>query len=492
MQASPADNLVSYRILFHPFRVDHFFCFVHLQSPDPIARIPDASRTFCSRCHQILSEMAPPKRFGALFCLLSLAITTTTVHGQSVSITTTEEALTILTGTKQPGDGSATGTYKTPTTTRTLATTALSSGLTSIGSNTTTETVTYLTGTTSTTKNSTTSATPSPKPVNTRPCNGYPEFCDRKYSNITVVGAHNSPFVRPGSAAANQQLDVTTQLNDGIRFLQAQIQWPKNGSVPHFCHSSCELLDAGPITDWLTEVKDWVAEHPYDVVTVLLGNGNYSRPEQYVPHIESTGILRYVYTPPKIPMARDDWPTLGEMIIKGERIVMYLDYDTNQTAFPWLMDEFSQIWETPFDPIDQAFPCTVQRPPDLSPEDIQKRMYIMNHNLNVEVSLLGSSIVVPAVTQLTVTNGLEGFGSMGLAANNCLSDWGYPPSVLNADFYNYGSYNGSVFQVAAMMNNVTFINHTCCGSVSAAPRVDMMGTLVGAGLMWSAFWVLMA
>lgn len=436
--------------------------------------------------------MAPPKRFGNLFCLLSLAIITTTIHGQSVSITTTEEALTILTGTKQPGDGSATGTYKTPTTTRTLATTALSSGLTSIGSNTTTETVTYLTGTTSTNKNSTTSATPSPKSVNTRPCNGYPEFCDRKYSNITVVGAHNSPFVRPGSAAANQQLDVTTQLNDGIRFLQAQIQWPKNGSVPHFCHSSCELLDAGPITDWLTEVKDWVAEHPYDVVTVLLGNGNYSRPEQYVPHIESTGILRYVYTPPKVPMARDDWPTLGEMIIKGERIVMYLDYDTNQTAFPWLMDEFSQIWETPFDPIDQAFPCTVQRPPDLSPEDIQKRMYIMNHNLNVEVSLLGSSIVVPAVTQLTVTNGLEGFGSMGLAANNCLSDWGYPPSVLNADFYNYGSYNGSVFQVAAMMNNVTFINHTCCGSVSAAPRVDMMGTLVGAGLMWSAFWVLMA
>lgn len=53
--------------------------------------------------------------------------------------------------------------------------------------------------------------------VNTRPCNNYPEFCTRKYSNITMVAAHNSPFVRKNNIAANQVLDVTTQLNDGIR-----------------------------------------------------------------------------------------------------------------------------------------------------------------------------------------------------------------------------------------------------------------------------------
>ena len=53
--------------------------------------------------------------------------------------------------------------------------------------------------------------------VNTQPCNGYPEFCAKKYSNVTMVAAHNSPFVKPGNVAANQMLDVTTQLNDGIR-----------------------------------------------------------------------------------------------------------------------------------------------------------------------------------------------------------------------------------------------------------------------------------
>lgn len=64
----------------------------------------------------------------------------------------------------------------------------------------------------------TTSATATSSPVvNTQPCNNYVEFCTRKYSNITMVAAHNSPFVRKNNVAANQALDVTQQLEDGIR-----------------------------------------------------------------------------------------------------------------------------------------------------------------------------------------------------------------------------------------------------------------------------------
>lgn len=141
------------------------------------------------------------------------------------------------------------------------------------------DTVTFLTGSAVTTttlagnfSSSTTSAVPTV--TNTQPCNNYAEFCTRKYSNITNVACHNSPFITPNNLAANQQYDVTAQLNDGVRFLQAQIQWPTGGSEPHFCHTSCDILDAGPITDWLGQVKNWVAAHPYDVVTILLGNGN--------------------------------------------------------------------------------------------------------------------------------------------------------------------------------------------------------------------------
>jgi hypothetical protein len=54
-------------------------------------------------------------------------------------------------------------------------------------------------------------------PVNTQPCNNYPEFCNRRYSNITEVCSHNSAFVVPNNAGSNQELSIEDQLNDGIR-----------------------------------------------------------------------------------------------------------------------------------------------------------------------------------------------------------------------------------------------------------------------------------
>jgi hypothetical protein len=309
-----------------------------------------------------------------------------------------------------------------------------------------------------------------------------------------MVAAHNSPFVRTGSAAANQEYPVTTQLDDGIRFLQAQIQWPTNGTVPHFCHTSCDILDAGPITDWLTDVKNWVASHPYDVVTILLGNGNYSKPDMYVPYIESTGILPYVYTPPVVPMNLTDWPTLSQMILHGQRVVFFLDYMANQTAYPWLLDEFSQMWETPFDPVDPSFPCTLQRPPNLPPDQAKARLYMANHNLNAEVSLLGTSLLVPAVSLLNTTNAAYGNGSLGVAAETCKSEWGRAPNFLNVDYYNYGSPPGSVFEVAAIMNNVTY-NRPCCGGVgtsaaTALVRREFVTLLAATSVCWVVGWLL--
>lgn len=415
-----------------------------------------------------------------------------------------QDDVTVLTGTNtlQASEKTPTGPYQSFASKITLASTTISTAVDSAVSNgtdtstkTSSETVTRLTGSVRTTHTGNSSATASStsssaEPTNTTPCNNYPEFCSRKYSNITMVSCHNSPFVRPGSAASNQQLDVVAQLNDGVRFLQAQIQWPSNGTVPHFCHGSCDVLDAGPITDWLGKVKTWVAAHPYDVVTVLLGNGNYSSPDLYVPFIEETGILQYIYTPPVQPMNLEDWPTLSKMILSGKRVVMFLDYDANQTAYPWLLDQFSQMWETPFDPTDKSFPCTVQRPPDLAPDAARDRLYLMNHNFNVEVSLLGASMLVPDVSSLNQTNNVSGPGSLGLAANNCRSDWGRAPNFLNVDYYNYGGFPGSVFEVAAKMNNVTY-DRPCCGvNSNGAVGLQYLGTLLFTGSGWLLVWLL--
>lgn len=61
------------------------------------------------------------------------------------------------------------------------------------------------------------STSTAPTASNTVPCNNYPEFCGRKYSNITEVCAHNSAFDIKNNAASNQVLGIVDQLDDGVR-----------------------------------------------------------------------------------------------------------------------------------------------------------------------------------------------------------------------------------------------------------------------------------
>lgn len=87
------------------------------------------------------------------------------------------------------------------------ATTTLSPGNSTAPSSTSSAAETQLHGTASASNPSATSVR----------CNGYEELCERKYSNVTYVVAHNSPFHKKNNAASNQVFDVTTQLDNGIR-----------------------------------------------------------------------------------------------------------------------------------------------------------------------------------------------------------------------------------------------------------------------------------
>lgn len=185
------------------------------------------------------------------------------------------------------------------------------------------------------------------------------------------------------------------------------------------CHTSCDILNVGTLEAYLTTVYQWMRKNPYDVVTILIGNYDYVSPQNFTEPIQASGLLDMAYTPPKIPMGLEDWPTLSEMILTGKRAVFFMDYQANQTAIPWLMDEFSQMWETPFSPTDMNFPCTEQRPPNLSAEDAKSRMYMANHNLNLELTLGSLSILIPNTANISQTNAVNGNGSLGWMAENC-------------------------------------------------------------------------
>ena len=212
--------------------------------------------------------------------------------------------------------------------------------------------------------------------------------------------------------------------------IQGETQW-ENGTF-HNCHTSCELLNAGTLQSEMEVVANWVSRHPYDIVTWLIVNSDFRPVEDYVPVIRDSGLAPFLYEPDYVPQRRDQWPTLQDMIFSGKRVVMFMDYEANQSSVPYILDEFSHMWETPFSPTNQSFPCTQQRPPKLNQTKARDEyMYLANHNLNTAVDLsaiLGSGgqqsqILIPNTAEINYTNGqLDQFGQLGAMSENCTSE----------------------------------------------------------------------
>ncbi|KAL5115874.1 hypothetical protein ACEQ8H_006190 [Pleosporales sp. CAS-2024a] len=301
-----------------------------------------------------------------------------------------------------------------------------------------------------------------------------------------MVVAHNSPFVVAHNAASNQILPVLTQLEDGIRGLQFETHKPNGSSAIRLCHTSCDLLDVGTLESYLKTVRGWLDSHPYEVIAIIMGNNNDNSTRNpatdYVAPFQQSGMIKYLWTPHSATMNLSDWPTLGEMIIENKRVIVMLDYGSDQAEVPWLLSQFDYQWQTPFSPTDAAFPCTEQRPPNQAEDVSRNRMYLLNHNLNIQIEIGATDILIPAYSLLNQINAVSGNGSLGLNVQGCEHMWGRPPNWLLVDYYNFGNFNGSVFQVAATANNVTYNRNSCCGNLRSGARRKTRGV----GILLSA------
>ncbi|KAK5138311.1 hypothetical protein LTR08_003372 [Meristemomyces frigidus] len=169
------------------------------------------------------------------------------------------------------------------------------------------------------------------------------------------------------------------------------------------CHTSCELLNAGTWQSELETLVQWLEKNPYDVVTFLIVNSDFAQGTtvtNYTAAIEASGIRQYLYEPDYVPQHRSQWPTLGEMILAGQRVVMFMDYNANQTEVPYVLGLSKDLAE-------------------------ENYMYIANHNLNfnIDVSAIigsGGSILIPNTAEMNVTNGdaLQ-YGRLGAMSENC-------------------------------------------------------------------------
>jgi len=270
-------------------------------------------------------------------------------------------------------------------------------------------------------------------PVNKQmACNGRPEYCQRKFSEVTFMGAHNSfaTSTNPFALSRNQRLSLSNQLSMGIRLLQGQGH-ARDGTV-HLCHTSCMLFDGGPVQDYLTTIKVFLDKNPNEVVTILFTNPEELSVEDYWhPIFVASGIAELAFVPANSPTNAEDWPTLQNLINSGRRVVIFMDKGTNSLTVPYILSEFEHIWETPYSVMDSTFPCKLDR----IAGNPGQHMHLINHSLNMAIKLpFASPIIVPNVFQVRTTNEIESIlrhadacklvpESRGRAPNFVLLDW---------------------------------------------------------------------
>ncbi|KAF4995293.1 hypothetical protein FDECE_12855 [Fusarium decemcellulare] len=289
-------------------------------------------------------------------------------------------------------------------------------------------------------------------------CNNSPELCDRNYNNITHMGAHGSSFIRDSDLgslglAGNQNHNATDALDAGIRLLQAQVH--KENSTLRLCHTSCEILDAGPLVDWLSAVNDWMGSNPNEVVTILLVNSDDASPAEIGKTFNDSGIADIAYTPSS-EGPQGDWPTLQSMIDDKKRVVAFATNIDASTDYPFLMPEFDYVFETAFEVTSlSGFNCSLDRPSKLddSASALSSNYLSLVNHFKYQSLSTGTDFFIPDVSNIDITNSdsTSEDGNLGKHLAQCQKDWGVVPNFVLVDFFE----KGEVLAAADKMNGIS-------------------------------------
>jgi hypothetical protein len=242
-----------------------------------------------------------------------------------------------------------------------------------------------------------------------RACNGHAELCDRKYGNTTFFGSHDSfAFSKnPFALARTQEVNLESQLKLGVRLLQVQAHM--DNEEIHFCHTSCALYNGGTAENYLRTVKTFLDANPNEVMTIIIAN-KMNRPvmSAWKSVFDESGMTNLTYVPPQPIMSRNDWPTLGDMISTGKRIVVFMDKGfkgRKEAGAEFILPEFKMVWEDSIDPTDIDFPCKVER--TSGPLPPTEQLNLINHNFNANLLPIGWGVRFPDRLNSPRTNGIS-------------------------------------------------------------------------------------
>ncbi len=305
-------------------------------------------------------------------------------------------------------------------------------------------------------------------------CNGSTALCSRPYDSVAFPATHNamSAADEPGWFLPEQPTGIINSLDDGIRVvlidsyygqttqrggqiataqrsLQSAIDTVQQdfgpevvqsalrirnslvsaatGPVePYLCHGLCEI----GATKWepvMAQLSGWMATHPREVVTLFIQDTVDPADTNTV--FQQAGLLPYVH----VQRPGQPWPTLGQMIDSGQRLVVLMEHQSGGSTYPYLLDGFHWVQDTPYDnPTLADLSCRPNRGSPTSP------LLLLNTWLNNFTTLATDARTVNRESFLLPY------------VQRCQSERDHIPNFVAVNFYNLGD----VFDVVRRLNGL--------------------------------------
>ena len=305
-------------------------------------------------------------------------------------------------------------------------------------------------------------------------CNGHLELCDRPYDEVSYVAAHNAMSAEDADFfLAEQPTGMVGLLDQGVRVLlidtwygqpldngkaltspqsfpkaleQAKVTFgpeimqsvnrlvqqlqggsPSGPVQPYLCHTVCEI-GGTPLLNELQGVRAWMDAHPTEVVSIFIQDA--VSPEDTAAVFDQAGLTRLTHAPRG---AGDSWPTLGEMVDSGKRLVVLQEEQGGGTAYPWLLQGFDYVQDTGYTyPTVESFDCQLNRGRAASP------LFMVNHWLSNFTTLYTDAQKVNAADVL------------GPRVEQCQAERGRLPNFVAVNWNNLGD----VPQVVDQLNGL--------------------------------------
>jgi len=130
-----------------------------------------------------------------------------------------------------------------------------------------------------------------------------------QYTKVVPTGAED--YIRQQSQT--QDLDITTQLNNGVRFLDLRIMYEYTDKNPDW-YSLHFMESESPALKYFTEIKQWMDAHPSEIVVMWVSKHGTEC---------STGLDQYPNTPVDVKQAY--WQKISDLFFRNHRRLLCHD-----------------------------------------------------------------------------------------------------------------------------------------------------------------------